>query len=66
MSNVESNLPVDDNTPVLPERVQGDLSSWSPMTQGEPSGTGGSASPDEHSLLSRPAVPQGRRSLFRR
>lgn len=38
-------------------------------TRSEPSngsGIGGNANPDEHALLSRPAAPQGRRSLFRR
>lgn len=66
MSNVQSNLPVTDGAPVLPEPVQGDLSARSSTAQGEPGGTNGTASPDEHSLLSRPAAPQYRRSLFRR
>lgn len=66
MSNVQSNLPITNGAPALPEPVQGGLSARSPMAQGETGGTSENASPDEHSLLSRPAAPQYRRSLFRR
>jgi len=67
MSDVQSNLPVTDGTSALPEP---DASSGQvPMSQGKPridSGADQGAGPDEHSLLSRPAASQYRRSLFQR
>jgi hypothetical protein len=69
MSNVQSNLPVTDGASALPEAVQDASSGHVPMSQGEPgmdAGADQGAGPYEHSLLSRPAAPQYRRSLFRR
>jgi len=69
MSNVQSNLPVTNGASALPEPVQDASSGHGPMSQGEPgmdAGADQGADPYEHSLLSRPAAPQYRRSLFRR
>ncbi len=69
MSNVQSNLSVTDGSPALPEPVQDASSGHVPMSQGEPgmdAGADQGAGAGEHSLLSRPAAPQYRRSLFRR
>ncbi|HEY0202672.1 MAG TPA: hypothetical protein VGC15_00800 [Acetobacteraceae bacterium] len=69
MNKVQSSMPITDGEFTQPEAGQGDPSASSPMAErelGGTSGTGYGAGPDEHSLLSRPALPQGRRSLFRR
>ncbi len=69
MSNVQSNLPVTDGTSTLPEPARDASSGQVPMSQGAPgmdAGADQGAGPYEHSLLSRPAAPQYRRSLFRR
>jgi len=65
MSKVQSNLPVTNDAAALAAAVQGDASAPAGNLQREVRGDEG-AGPDEHSLLSRPAVPQCRRSLFRR
>jgi len=69
MSKDQNHLPITDGAFIQPEPAQGDPSVPGSVAQGESWMDGAArqgASPDEHSLLSRPAAPQGRRSLFRR
>lgn len=65
MSKVQSSLLVDDEAFAGPAPVHDDVSTPKAPTQGGP-GVDGGAVPKKGTLLSRPAAPQGRQSLFRR
>ncbi len=65
MNKVQSSMPATDGEFIQPEAVQGDAPAPEWMVQARVRMDEG-AGQAEHSLLSRPTAPQGRRSLFRR
>lgn len=65
MNKVQNSLPITDGEFSQPEAVQADASAPARMVQGEVLMDEGADS-GGNTLLSRPAAPQGRRSLFRR
>ena len=65
MNKAQDSLPTGDAGPDYPEPVQDDPPVSLSMAGGE-ARTEDGAAPAGRTLLSRPAEPQGRRSLFRR
>jgi hypothetical protein len=69
MSNAQNGLPASDAVPASAESAPDDASGLGAGADGEAGGEFGmddGADLGGHTLLSRPAAPQGRRSLFRR
>ena len=66
MSRVQSDGPGVEGTAVQPSFMESVPDTPVRPVQDEPGDTGQSGCWPEHSLLSRRATPQGRRSLFRR
>lgn len=69
MSKVQGNLLITGGARALSDPVQDDTPSFPPVAQDGSWMTTGAdpgAGMNEHSLLSRPAAPQYRRSMFRR
>jgi hypothetical protein len=69
MSKAQDSLPTSNAKPASPDPVPGHSSAPVAMAHGEAWGEPGmddGAGSGGHTLLSRPSLPQGRRSLFRR
>jgi hypothetical protein len=69
MSTSVNGLTVRDARSASPDSLLDHASSLPALTKGEPTGELGmddGTNVSGHSLLSRPSLPQGRRSLFRR
>jgi len=69
MSKAQNSLLASDARPASPKSAPDQASGLAAVADGEPCvefGTGNGADLGGHTLLSRPAAQQGRRSLFRR